>query len=198
MLARLPRPLLIGFAAVGHRMMEARHLRGIQRRSTANTGRRRRERTWRKPLLTCGILASRPLRRDDLVVGILWDGYSAYHRRPSELSAIGAPTRPLWMWLGAIYTVLVIAFGWGVWKSAGRNRALRIVGGLLMPTDHGVLWPFWPPMHQREVLAAGGGTMTRYAAHRLAVSPCLLHARRGRFWGSRARKRFRLYSIATW
>jgi hypothetical protein len=34
-LARLPRPLLIGFAAIGHRMMEARHLRGIQRRSTA-------------------------------------------------------------------------------------------------------------------------------------------------------------------
>jgi uncharacterized protein YndB with AHSA1/START domain len=35
-LARLPRPLLIGFAALGHRLMEARHLRGIQRRSTAS------------------------------------------------------------------------------------------------------------------------------------------------------------------
>ena len=35
-LARLPRPLLIGFAAFGHRIMEARHLRGIQRRSTAS------------------------------------------------------------------------------------------------------------------------------------------------------------------
>ena len=31
-LARLPRPLLIGFVAFGHRVMEARHLRGIQRR----------------------------------------------------------------------------------------------------------------------------------------------------------------------
>jgi hypothetical protein len=28
-LARLPHPLLIGFAAIGHRIMEARHLRGI-------------------------------------------------------------------------------------------------------------------------------------------------------------------------
>lgn len=34
-LARLPRPLLIAFALMGYRVMEARHLRGIQRRSTA-------------------------------------------------------------------------------------------------------------------------------------------------------------------
>jgi CubicO group peptidase (beta-lactamase class C family) len=33
LLARLPRPLLIGFAGFGHRIMEARHLRGIQRRA---------------------------------------------------------------------------------------------------------------------------------------------------------------------
>lgn len=32
-LAMLPRPLLIGFATLGHRIMEARHLRGIRRRS---------------------------------------------------------------------------------------------------------------------------------------------------------------------
>jgi hypothetical protein len=37
-LARLPRPLLIGFATAGHRVMEARHLRGIQRRSTVRAG----------------------------------------------------------------------------------------------------------------------------------------------------------------
>jgi hypothetical protein len=38
-LARLPRPLLLGFARWGHRIMEARHLRGIQRRSTAASAR---------------------------------------------------------------------------------------------------------------------------------------------------------------
>jgi len=37
MLAKLPRPLLVVFAGLGHRIMEARHLRGIQRRSTAPT-----------------------------------------------------------------------------------------------------------------------------------------------------------------
>jgi pimeloyl-ACP methyl ester carboxylesterase len=34
MLARLPRPLIVAFAALGHRFMEARHLRGIQRRAS--------------------------------------------------------------------------------------------------------------------------------------------------------------------
>ena len=34
MLARLPRPLVVRFAALGHRFMEARHLRGIERRAT--------------------------------------------------------------------------------------------------------------------------------------------------------------------
>lgn len=33
LLARLRRPLLLGFAGFGHRIMEARHLRGIQRRA---------------------------------------------------------------------------------------------------------------------------------------------------------------------
>jgi hypothetical protein len=38
-LARLPRPLLTGFAVLGHRFMEARHLRGIQRRCAEAFGR---------------------------------------------------------------------------------------------------------------------------------------------------------------
>ena len=54
-LARLPHPLLIGFAAIGHRIMEARHLRGIQRRSTAASAGRDVNESWRKALLVCGI-----------------------------------------------------------------------------------------------------------------------------------------------
>jgi hypothetical protein len=58
-LAALPRPLLIASAQLGHRIMEARHLRGIQRRSTAATapGEMRGE-AWRKALLACGIASS--------------------------------------------------------------------------------------------------------------------------------------------
>ncbi len=112
----------------------------------------------RKTLLVCGILSS--LLYGAMIGAIGSEGYSRISQTPSELTAIGAPTRSLWMLLGAVYTVLVTAFGWGVWKSAGRDRALRIVGGLLVAYGSlGLLWPF-APMHQREVLAAGGGTLS--------------------------------------
>jgi hypothetical protein len=101
LLARLPRPLLIGAAAVGHRIMEARHLRGIQRRNRRH-GANAAER-WRRSLLTCGILASVLYVAMTLFVGLLWEGYSVASGVPSELAAIGAPTRLLWMWLGAVY-----------------------------------------------------------------------------------------------
>ena len=76
-LARLPCPLLIAFAGLGHRIMEARHLRGIQRRSTAPANLGARVERWRKPLLTCGILAAVLYVAMTLFVGLLWDGYSA-------------------------------------------------------------------------------------------------------------------------
>ena len=158
MLARLPLRLRIGLAAFGHRVMEARHLRGIERRSTASGQHARNVERWRRALLTCGILASVLYVAMTLLVGLLWEGYSIVSGVPSELSAIGAPTRPLWMWLGAVYAVLMVAFGWIVWKSAPANRALRVAGALLMA--HTVFGQFWPPMHQRAVLAAGGATLT--------------------------------------
>ena len=156
-LATLPRPLLIAAGAIGHRGMEARHLRGIQRRSTAPTETLASLQRWRKTRLSCGILAALLYVAMTLFVGLLWQGYSAASQTISELSAIGAPTRPLWIALATIYTALMLAFGWSVWKSAS-NRALRVVGALLV--TQGVFGVFWPPMHQRAVLAAGGGTLT--------------------------------------
>jgi hypothetical protein len=48
----------------------------------------------------------------------------------------------------------------GVWMSAGRSRALRRASGSILAYGSlGVLWPL-APMHRREVLAAGGGTLT--------------------------------------
>jgi hypothetical protein len=89
----------------------------------------------RQLLLVCGAVSS--LLYGVMIAAIRFDGYSRISQTPSELTAIGAPTRPLWMLLGAVYTVLVIAFGWGVWKAAGRDRALRFgrhtAGGLRMP-----------------------------------------------------------------
>jgi hypothetical protein len=76
----------------------------------------------------------------------------------SELSAIDAPTRPLWISLGLLWTSLYAAFGWGVWRSAGPSRAVRVVGVAIIFA--GLIGLFWPPMHQREVLAAGGASLT--------------------------------------
>jgi pimeloyl-ACP methyl ester carboxylesterase len=112
---------------------------------------------WRKALLVCGIASS--LLYALMIWGIRYEGYSLISQVPSELTAIGAPTEPLWALLGAFYTLLIIAFGLGVWHSAGPQRRVRIVGALILTYGSlGLLWPF-APMHQRAVLAAGGGTL---------------------------------------
>jgi hypothetical protein len=102
-LAMLPRPLLITFATAGHRIMEARHLRGIQRRSTASAEPGSTLERWRRVLLSCGVLASILYVAMTLFVGLLWDGHSVASNVPSELAAIGAPTRTLWNLLGVVY-----------------------------------------------------------------------------------------------
>ena len=150
---------------------------------------------WRLSLLTCGILASVLYVAMTLFVGLLWEGYSVVSGVPSELAAIGAPTRTLWIWLGAIYAVLMIAFGWMVWKSAPPNRALRIVGALLIA--HTVFGQFWPPMHQRAVLAAGGGTLTDTLHLWWAGVTVICFMLMVGFGAAALGKRFRVYSIAT-
>jgi hypothetical protein len=103
----------------------------------------------RKLLLICGILASLAYGAMNVFVPMLYPGYSMSAHTVSELSAIGAPTRTLWIALGLVYTVFIVLFGCGVWMSAQGRRALRFAGALLIA--HGVLGIFWPPMHQRGV-----------------------------------------------
>jgi len=71
---------------------------------------------FRKALLVCGILSSLLYAAMTVVIAMQWESYSSWSQTISELSAIGAPTRSLWLPLGAVYTVLVTAFGWGIWK----------------------------------------------------------------------------------
>lgn len=112
----------------------------------------------RQRLLACGVLSSALYAAMNLVVPLWWPGYSSLSRMVSELSAIGAPTRPLWVTLGFVYTALVVAFGCGIWLSAGHRQALRVSGALIVV--YACIGVFWPPMHQREVLAAGGKSLT--------------------------------------
>jgi hypothetical protein len=98
--------------------------------------------------------------RDDVLIAMQWDGYSPAFQTISELPAIDAPTRSLWLPPAVLYTILVTAFGWGVWTSACRSRAIRVVGALIVAYGTlGVVWPF-APMHLREVIAAGGSTLS--------------------------------------
>jgi pimeloyl-ACP methyl ester carboxylesterase len=150
---------------------------------------------WRSTLLKCGIVAAVLYTAMTLFAGMLWDGYSAGSQTISELSAIDAPTRALWVALGTVYTVLIFAFGWMVWKSAPPNRALRLVGVLLML--HGVFGAFWPPMHQRVVLAATGGTLTDTLHVVWAGVTGLFFVLETGVGAAALGKRFRLYSIVT-
>jgi hypothetical membrane protein len=110
-----------------------------------------------KILLACGFIASLLYIAMNMFVPMWWPAYSSFSQTISELSAIGAPTRPMWVPLGVLYTLLVAAFGVGVCKSAEHNRRLQAVGALFVVS--GLIGLGWLPMHQREVLAAGGGTL---------------------------------------
>jgi Protein of unknown function (DUF998) len=99
----------------------------------------------RKVLLVSGILSSLLYVAMNIFVATQWESYSSVSQTISELSAIGTPTRLLWVLLGIAYTLLVTAFGCGVWGSSRRNRALRIVGGLIIAYGIvGIGWPFAP------------------------------------------------------
>ena len=85
-----------------------------------------------KALLGCGILSSLLYVAANLLGARRWRSYSLTSHSVSELSAIGAPSRPLVIPLLTTHGALVIPFGFGVWQSAGRKRALRVTGALLV------------------------------------------------------------------
>jgi hypothetical protein len=74
----------------------------------------------------------------------------------SELFALDAPSRPLVATAFMAHGVLMLAFGAGVWLSAGYRRSLRIPGGLLMGYAlAGMTGPLFFSMH---AMVRGGGT----------------------------------------
>ena len=153
--------------------------------------------SWRlrTALVACGVAGPLLYTAMTFFVGLLWQDYSATSQTISELSAIGAPTRQLWMVLGGAYSLLIIAFGWIVWKSAVSSRAQHVLGIVLMA--HGAFGCLWPPMHQREVLAAGGGTLTDTLHIVWATVTGLLFLLEAGLGAAVFGNRFRIYSIAT-
>ena len=149
----------------------------------------------RRLLLFCGGAASLLYIAMNIFIPFLDKGYNWVTQTVSELSAVDATTRPLWFVLGIVYTLLLAAFGWGVFKLADGKRSLRIVGVLLV--INGLMGLTWSPMHQREVLAAGGGTFTDTWHIVMSVITVLLMFLSIGFGAVAFGKRFRFYSIAT-
>ena len=86
----------------------------------------------RGTLLACGLVSSLlwPLASEMSAV-LLWPGYSSFSQTISELTSVGAPTRPPMLVEGALYSALLVAFGIGVWQSARAPPPQRVTGALL-------------------------------------------------------------------
>lgn len=142
-------------------------------------------------LLICGILSSLLYAAMNVFIPMRWDGYSSASQAVSELAAIGAPTRALWVFLGTIYTLLFAAFGWGVWRAAEGNRFLRLAGAVMIVD--GFIGLFWPPMHLR-----GTGLSLTDTLHIVwTIATLVLMMLAIGFAAVALGRRFRLYSVVT-
>lgn len=145
-------------------------------------------------LLVCGILAPVLYVSTDMLAAIRWEGYSYTAQTISETFAIGAPTRPLVLLRGLAYSVLVIAFGLGVWGSASGKRPLRVAGGLLIGVAIvDLVAPFLAPMHLRGAERTLADTMHIVLASVDVLFILLIIG----FGASTFGKWFRLYSVGT-
>jgi hypothetical protein len=149
----------------------------------------------RKLLLTCGIAASLLYIVMTILGAMMWDGYSSASQTVSELFAIGAPSASLVVPLMLTYSVLMFAFGVGVWQSAGQKRALRVAAALIIGKEvFGFVATLLFPIHLRGV----EGTLTDIMHGILTFVGVLLFMFPAMGFGAAAfGTRFRLYSIGT-
>ncbi len=103
----------------------------------------------RRPFLTCGILASFVYLAANVVAPLRYPDYDWVTQTVSELSAIGSPTRGLWVAMMVAYTLLMMGFAAGIWMSSGDRRALRLAA--VFTFTHVLFALFWPPMNRRGV-----------------------------------------------
>ena len=147
-----------------------------------------------KSLLSCGIIAMLWYAVINIIVALQYPGYNAASQTVSELSAINAPTRAIWLVLCLFYSLFFISFGAGILLSANQNPKLRFVAAVII--FDAALGFFWPPMHQRETIAAGGGTLTDTLHLVWAfVHLCLMLLMIG-FGAAAFGKSFRIFSVA--
>ena len=98
-----------------------------------------------RALVACGLASTLLYLGIDALGALSYPGYDYAAQTISEMSAVGAPTRTLLAPLYLLYTVLLIAFAFGVRAAAGGKRRLRITGALLAAVGFvGLAGAFFP------------------------------------------------------
>ena len=106
-------------------------------------------------LLACGIFIAVVQIAGDVVAAARYPGYSYANQTVSELSAIGAPTRPFQAGVGLVFEALVLAFAVGVWLMASGRRNLKISAVLLgMFALNALVWGLFPMQQRGSEMAA--------------------------------------------
>lgn len=148
-----------------------------------------------KTLLVCGILSTLLYVLATILGAMRWEGYNSFSQSVSELIAIDAPSASLVIPLFLIYSILVFAFGAGIWRSAGTKRALRVVAILIIAKELlGVIVTLFAPMHMRGIETSLTDTMhivLTGAGVLLCMFPAIVFG--AKVFG----KGFRIYSIVT-
>jgi Protein of unknown function (DUF998) len=152
----------------------------------------------REALLVCGIVSSALYVAMNALGALLYPGYSLTAQTISELYAIGAPSRTVVAALMVVYNLLLYAFGVGVWRSARGELALRVAAaGMIGKEVLGMAVTLFFPMHTREVLAAGGATLTDAMHRNLTMAGTLFMLTAMAAGATALGKRFRLYTAVT-
>ena len=147
----------------------------------------------RTVLLVCGILAAVLYVGTDVLAAMRYEGYRYTAQAVSELFAIEAPTRGFVVPLFLAHGALQIAFGIGVWMSAGRARGRRITASMLIGVGVLDLVAYFFPMHMRGAEV----TLTDTMHIALASVTVLLILLAIGFGAATSGKGFRLYSYGT-
>lgn len=148
----------------------------------------------RQVLLFCGILSPILYAFADAIAGMLWQSYSFRDQVISELGAIGAPSQSLFTIFLIVVYLLLVAFGIGVWQSAGSRRKLRIVASLLislglLALTVGLFVPMQPRGTEQGLMGA---------LHLIEGAVAMLMVLATMIFASTAfTNRFRLYTFAT-
>jgi hypothetical protein len=146
-------------------------------------------------LLICGILSTILYVIATILGAMKWSEYDSFSQSVSELIAVNAPSASIVIPLFLIYSLLVFAFGIGIWLSAENKKAIRVVAVLIIAKEVlGVIATLFAPMHLRGTETTISDTW-HIILTAIGVLLCMFPAI---IFGAKAfGKRFFIFSIVT-